>query len=219
MALCYQCHEHEAAVGLLCAHCVSSNKEQGDRRRQQIVALAGSKASIVSPRVGRPSIWAGVAGLIFLLLLLVYNFGGFGYGSFPPLLPQRNGFFASDQCIGKQRCLIVFLTPWCPACKASVGFVKSVGRFVRTNSSLGMQIVVGNDTEQKLRAMAGELGEFTYLDIDGTVDRALRGGGVPRWGVIDANRKIINLGSGLPAGNDEHHPHFQAFLRDELGLL
>ncbi len=217
MATCSQCGISEAKIGLLCPTCVAQNKSRKVEAQAMYTSSATPSANSASMSPGL-QVTAYIAVGVIVSFMLLRALGIFGYGTLP-MLKAAGGYLTQDACAGKSRCLVVVMAPWCPACKASIPFLRSVSSYASTNSEIGIQVFVGLDEESKLRDMAGQINLNALIDPADTIYSALGGGGVPRWGVIDSERNIINRGGGLAAGLTEAHPQFVEYLRTQLGLL
>ena len=148
-----------------------------------------------------------VAFSALAFLLLDRGFGVFGYGRLPYISLRSIGTTNIDPCAGKRRCLVAMLAPWCPACHASIPFMRSVRALAARSRDLGVQVVIGSGDFGQLDEMGRDVGGPVYLDVDGELEAGMRGMGMPRWSVIDADRKVVNYGAGLPnideSGNRE----------------
>lgn len=73
-----------------------------------------------------------------------------------------------------------------------------------------MQVVVYSDSEEQLRSMASLIGNKVYLDLNGAFSRQLPSRSVPRWVVLNPERKVIASGTGLPrvSGISEEFTHY-----------
>ena len=214
MAKCYQCGNSDAQLGLLCENCVALNRS----RRATLQSSHQILDSSTSPSPGytldlRTISYIGIG--LAIVILLVRSLGVFGYGALPEISPTSG----RDSCLNKHRCLVVVLAPWCPACKASVPFLRAVNAYTSTHPELGVQVYVGLDNQSNLSSFANKLNLNAIIDQDNQIYEALGGGGVPRWGVIDQKRQILNRGGGLAAGLTEHHPRFVEYLTTQLELL
>ena len=157
---------------------------------------------------------------LLVCALLLYLVGsklmrGFGPSELGRVSLTTNAANPDDPCEGKRRCMVAFVAPWCPACHASIPFLLSLKRMVAASSDLGMQIVIGAGEMASLQEMGKEFGEPVYYDPSGKMQAAMGGGGIPRWVVIDANRKVLNYGSGLPS-EDDSVPGIKEYIRDRL---
>lgn len=209
MAKCYKCGSAEAEVGLLCRECVDHTRQIKAVGQSQFTAheaaAAERPASLFSLERILPA-----AFIIFILFFLARSFGAFGYGTLPA--------HSTDSCSGKRRCLVVVLAPWCSACEASIPFVQAVGRYVAGKRDLGLQILISLDSSEKVTRLARRVGSGAQVELEGSIYKALGGGGVPKWGLIDSERTVLKRGSGLPGGLTESHPQFQDYLSSHFGL-
>ncbi|MCB0317863.1 MAG: redoxin family protein [Bdellovibrionales bacterium] len=107
-----------------------------------------------------------------------------------------------DDCEGKKRCLAVYLAPWCGHCRAAMPLVKEIQRKFKYNKSVGIKVVVGQDSIQNLNRYANEIGGMVLVDKDGKFYRGLGVSGVPYWAVWDQERLILETFSGRPSGGN-----------------
>lgn len=105
-------------------------------------------------------------------------------------------------CDGKKRCLVAYLTPWCPSCQAATPFIKAARRKLENKSDVGLMVVVGWDQRSAILDHAAKLDGQVFIDEDNTFQSAMRFSSVPHWWVIDEKRKITASGSGLPTSDD-----------------
>lgn len=108
------------------------------------------------------------------------------------------------------------MTPWCPACKATIPGVQALYRYAESHADLGVQLYVGDDTPEKINAMITNAGVSGVADLSGQASVAIPGRTVPRWAVINAEGEIISRGKRLPAMSTETHPYFQRFVKKAI---
>ena len=121
---CTQCGNQDATRGLLCDSCVEANRSKFTQR------LAEPDTS-KKPRLGSASnhnqelyVKLGI-GAFAALLILAYTLGLFPKGNIATAeLSQALGI--QDRCNGEKRCVLFYITPWCPACKASIPFIQGI---------------------------------------------------------------------------------------------
>jgi len=108
----------------------------------------------------------------------------------------------ADACRGSQRCLIGYITPWCPGCRGSLTFIRQAREYLPTlGHRSSMQIIVGDGPSDQLHSLAEEVGGHVFIDEDGSISRALRVGGVPAWFLVNQDGAIIDRASaGGPYG-------------------
>ena len=203
-------------MGLLCTECVSQNRGRAADRHN---AFKNTQPHLSHARNGSfftlngPLAIKCFAGFVVLILIL-RSMGLFGYGSLDPVTLTKHSpsASASDPCQGKRACLIMFLAPWCPSCHAAIPFVKAAREHALKDPGLGVQVVIGADDLSELEQMGKEISGAVYYDVDGQIASAISGSGVPRWAVIDMQRKILDYGAGLPSV-DASHPGFNDYLK------
>ena len=185
MAKCYQCHEREATHGLLCADCVDFNREKKTATRDYNSIMNSTRETSVNYLTSDLRILVVFGAIISLLVFVAYLTGVFSPRKFPSLFKAKSGAPVTDYCLLKQRCLVVYLAPWCPACKASIGLIRATQRFAENNPNLGVQLIVGMDSDYKLQNFASELGSSTFVDSSSRIQNSVSVGVVPSWFVLD----------------------------------
>src|SRR5438552_410846 len=93
--------------------------------------------------------------IVALSCAIAYASGMFGFGTLPADHLEAAYSRDADPCFGKQRCVIEYVAPWCPACRGSIGFSNALYRKLTTSTAVGMKIVVGMADREKLKEMAG----------------------------------------------------------------
>jgi hypothetical protein len=113
------------------------------------------------------------------------------------------------RCRTKDRCVFVYLTPWCPHCVGSAPLVSALRLRAQQTGKTAVIAIVGGDTPEKVRAMGQRIGSETLLDYDQTFHRAMGVGGVPAWWVTDNQGKVLHgLSGGIGAADDNTVKYF-----------
>jgi len=94
-------------------------------------------------------------------------------------------------CEAKEKCVIVYVAPWCPYCKMALGVIKELRAKWADSESIDFIIVIGLDKIKNLNRMADEIGGEVYLDPDGDVIKRFGGRGIPHWYVLDSDNKLL----------------------------
>jgi thiol-disulfide isomerase/thioredoxin len=97
---------------------------------------------------------------------------------------------AGDPCDGRGRCVVVFLAPWCGACKMALPIIKKMSDRWASASGIGIKPVVGLAPEDQCERMAEALAAPAFLDPAGKLMKALGEKIVPHWFVVDAAGKL-----------------------------
>lgn len=95
----------------------------------------------------------------------------------------------------KDRCLTVYLTPWCPYCRRATGLVQALQKEL-PEKGVAVRVVVGQDEDAKCRDYAAQFGAGALLDCD----KRWSPGGVPHFFVSDDAGGILKAASGAPEG-------------------
>ncbi len=114
------------------------------------------------------------------------------------LAPASANADGYDQCAGKQRCVMVFVAPWCSACKQSVGIIKGMMARCEDSSEVGIKPIVGSGRSvQTMEAMAARFGRGVFLDPAGQVLAASGERSVPQWIVVDDEGMLVKTQAGV----------------------
>ena len=112
------------------------------------------------------------------------------------LTASRANVGTADSCIGRDRCVLVYIAPWCPACKYSLEAIKTLRDTWRGKDDRGISVVIGGDRPEKLEDFASTIGSNTFVDPDGTVHEKLGVEGVPYWVVLDGSLNVTKRFAG-----------------------
>ncbi|MEM9303361.1 MAG: TlpA disulfide reductase family protein [Pseudomonadota bacterium] len=89
-----------------------------------------------------------------------------------------------------QRCLTIYVAPWCPSCRAMEPTINALGHQLEAEG-MTVRLVVGSDTMSAVREYARKFDRRVLLDPDGAYfnESGLRG--VPYFAVTDADGRIL----------------------------
>jgi len=90
-----------------------------------------------------------------------------------------------------EKCLTVYVTPWCPYCRAASGAIKALRDHLK-DDGVPVRVIVGKDDEEKVRSYAAEFGPDTLLDPDAKMTAR----GVPHFYVSSDGGAVIAEQSG-----------------------
>lgn len=122
-------------------------------------------------------------------------------------LPTLAAGEASPGACPAERCLTVYVAPWCGICRVSTPLLKAVRERLAARG-VPVRFIVGKDSPEAVRAYAAEFGPETMLDLSAEVP--LRGG-VPNFTVLDSSGTVLKSVAGVPA---LHRPPFSQELLD-----
>jgi thiol-disulfide isomerase/thioredoxin len=112
------------------------------------------------------------------------------FGSFGGVSPDGLG---GNTCEGRERCVSIYMAPWCPHCKTALPTVQNLLKLSQQGGKNGVRVVVGmgrnpGDSE----AMAKNIASHGVL-IDDTTEIAekLNVRGVPAFQVLDKEGKLL----------------------------
>ena len=110
-------------------------------------------------------------------------------------LPTLGGASAGSlaECAA-DKCLRVYLTPWCPHCRDAAPYVVKL-RDMLARKGIPTAVIVGQDQPDTLTTYARFFGPDTVLDRD----QAVRVNGVPHFWVIDRRGRLVKDIAGFPA--------------------
>lgn len=211
---CTQCHNQEATIGLFCAKCVEANKQRHVEMREAAFSSRHSDRDQSSGllRYLRP---VGIATLSLLVGIVAYrHLTAVRVLPYVPL--ETNMKRDLKPCSGKEQCLVVLVTPWCPSCKAAATFLGAFRTLTTHQRQLGLQVITSMDTKENLLASSEIFRVPLHYDIDKEFARQIGSVGVPHWWTINDKREIQKSGSGLPSSFDESQ--FVNYVTTKLGI-
>lgn len=142
--------------------------------------------------------------LIGLLVFAVLQLTGLA----PKQIPQVNlPIYAQNgpagiQPVGgpcpQEKCLIAFLTPWCPKCRESVGSITQLSKTLSANG-VPVSIVIGDDSKDAVLKFAASFSVPVLLDIQNGLFSQVPLPGTPYLAVTNEAGVIINDLSGFVA--------------------
>lgn len=93
---------------------------------------------------------------------------------------------AGDTCAGKKRCVVAYLAPWCPSCRAELPHTQEMLSRSRTGDT-GMKIVVGMERKPGDNAEMGRRIASAGITLDDTTELARKWDirAVPAYVVLD----------------------------------
>jgi thiol-disulfide isomerase/thioredoxin len=116
-------------------------------------------------------------------------------GGFPGVPLETLGTARAELRLGcaTERCLYVYVAPWCGVCRASTGMLRELAAWLRGRGVEAFTIV-GMDRSSRVREYAAEFGQDTLLDPAG---RAPIRGGVPQLIVTDKGGRVLERQAGM----------------------
>lgn len=89
-----------------------------------------------------------------------------------------------------EKCLTVYVAPWCPACRRATGMINEL---VASLESAGYQcqVIVGSDNLESLKAYAGEFNKPVLLDGDREFFNQVNVRAVPFFVVSDWRGNVL----------------------------
>ncbi len=111
-------------------------------------------------------------------------------------LPTLSGAQASLRACATSQCVIAYVAPWCPHCRATTAGILEL-RDLLWKKGVLLRVVVGMDQPAALRDYAKSFGPNTMLDAD----KRFQVSGVPHFFVTDAQGRLSNDFAGTPHDN------------------
>lgn len=199
MSGCPECSSTDGDFGRLCANCLAKKRAVQLRQQEQI------RSERRDQRLGQLSnLWQAIPKQAIPIALVLFAFYAhrthlwgkvFGYGTVPKFDLAPGAIEAlrtvKDPCFGMERCVLVYVAPWCPACHQSIDFLNDVASRVKRTGKIGMKVIIGMDTHDKNAEMSKLFTTQTFLDDDGKFRAALGVSSVPTAWVADGNGKIL----------------------------
>lgn len=109
-------------------------------------------------------------------------------------LPTLAGPQANLRSCPAQKCVTVYVAPWCPHCRAATPGLLGLRDRLKAKG-IALRFVVGQDNPAAVKSYAAALGPDTFLDPNGRMSAA---GGVPHIFVSDAHGRVERDFAGVP---------------------
>jgi thiol-disulfide isomerase/thioredoxin len=103
----------------------------------------------------------------------------------------------ADPCAFKQRCLIAYVSPWCPACRQAHGLITELREHFEASTTVGVKVVVGLDTPDGARAGAKSFEGPTFVDLQNRLYDKVGFSSVPSFAVVDAQGRVVQTQAGF----------------------
>ena len=122
-----------------------------------------------------------------------------------PLLlqPAQANTLTADPCLNKQRCVIVNIAPWCPACASTLPLIRVLRDAWMNSPRYGFKIIVSADRLDALQDEARSIGDNTYVDPENRFVKMTHFNAFPTWVVLDENKKMLRHFAGGTAESDD----------------
>lgn len=141
--------------------------------------------------------------LLPFLLVVVLSLWWFQGGKLPDFITNKTidkkyvtSIARNGTCEGKKSCLLVYVAPWCPACKQMEPLLKHITMAASRGGEHGVKIVVGQgrspgDNEK----LAGVFAANGVVDSDGSIHDKLNVKHYPTLMQLDPKGNIIQRDS------------------------
>jgi thiol-disulfide isomerase/thioredoxin len=108
----------------------------------------------------------------------------------PALTEVRQRF---PSCAGKQHCLVVYLAPWCGACKSILPELQTLTHRQSESPHTGVQVIVGEGRQSEdNERMASYFGPAALVDADRSLHASLGVRYYPTMIVLGASDQILH---------------------------
>jgi thiol-disulfide isomerase/thioredoxin len=104
---------------------------------------------------------------------------------------QRGVASGQDYCTEKKFCVLVYVAPWCPACKQMAPQLKTALLKSRSNKDYGFKVVVGQGTLAQNDNEAASFGLGATTDPESIVKTALGVDRYPSFFVLDKDSAVV----------------------------
>ncbi len=128
---------------------------------------------------------AGLLAAVGAAVALVMRPGPFPLDALTPV-----GADEAVVCRARPTCVVVYLAPWSDASNASLPLVEKLRERWRDDDRVGLAIVVGHDSPERVERYATALGENTWADTDDVAFRDLKLKTSPSWFTLDEAGRI-----------------------------
>ena len=105
-----------------------------------------------------------------------------------------------DACKGKQRCVAIYMAPWCSACRASIPLVNRMQEKLGGKDKVGMKVIIGRDKKDKIIDYGKSVGGEVYYDFADKFGSQHGIKSVPTWVLFDGQQRTLMKFSGSPSG-------------------
>jgi len=92
-----------------------------------------------------------------------------------------------------EKCLNIYLSPWCGVCRASTDLVKELQPWL-AERGIASRVIIGRDRPEAIDEYAKVFGPETLIDPDGVVPIK---GGVPQFLISDGEGNILKRQPGV----------------------
>lgn len=187
--------------------------------RLLIILLSSYHFNLLRRYFLRIRTWHIVAVLLIVATFLLYR-------PAPAIIPKvtlesyPEGISLAEPCPGpalstqKERCIVVYMAPWCPVCEASIPFLQALVKHLAGDTSTGLAITLGNDELENLIASAKKIGSSVRLDVNDEFLQAAAVSSFPTWILLDKEQRVLNrFSGGAPAGDSFSEDDVRGFLR------
>jgi hypothetical protein len=100
-------------------------------------------------------------------------------------------------CLGQDRCIVVYVAPWCDACRSMHACTKALVRAPKRKAN-ALSVFVGADQGPALQAMASDIGPNTFVDSESSVREELRISSFPTFALLDGKGRVLKRFAGVP---------------------
>jgi thiol-disulfide isomerase/thioredoxin len=100
-----------------------------------------------------------------------------------------------NSCTGKDECAVIYVTPWCPTCKALKPKIQHVLKTGYQDSTLGIRVIVGQGKSESENALeAVDYGASGSTDDGGIFQKQYEITSYPTVLLLDGKQKVLARG-------------------------
>jgi len=109
-------------------------------------------------------------------------------------------------CMGKGKCLVAFVAPWCGYCRRSQPMIQAMlGKF--QSNDFRVNVVVTGDETSSMDSYASELGKGAFYDPNTAFATSIGVRGFPTWVLFDDKGTAVKSASGAFPSQEQLFAH------------
>ena len=110
------------------------------------------------------------------------------------LLAGGQAWAKSDLCNEKKECAVVYVAPWCPACKSMAPKLREAIEQTKSRKDFGIRVVVGRGSKEENEKEAASFAGVGHADQDDSLHDLLGVRAYPSFYVVDKKQKVLHRG-------------------------
>ncbi len=106
--------------------------------------------------------------------------------------PEFRALMQSQSCAGKKACVLLYVTPWCPACLSMSPLFQQMKQKMEGDPDYGMKVIVGQERSPGgNKQMAARYGVDSLIDGDNKILNVLEIDRYPTILLVESNGHIL----------------------------